>query len=312
MMAALTSPPMDALHHPAFQSLAQPALLCLACLALLRTARAPALRPWWPMGGAIALALSLGLWPGLLWPTTAQAHKLPWIALLGLLAMLPALLGSRAARSTDAPARPWGLGALAWLGAAAWLLGPVPTPGRLLAVLAGVLLLALLAWSPRAPQAEPTGAAGSAAALAVALLGLTALGGLGGSLLLAQLGLVLTVCAALPGLWTWGLPRSGLRLSAAALMPLGVAGLGLACLVYMGGQAPVASLGCLGLSLTAPWWLAGTTWSARHWRWRPLVVALLAALPVALALFWQASAGAPPGDAGSTDRDDPYYTPRWQ
>ena len=312
MMAPLHHLPMDALHHPAFQSLVQPALLCLACLGLLRTARAPALRPWWPMGGAIALALSLALWPGLAWPPTAQAHKLPWIALLGLLAMLPALLGSRAVRSTDAPARPWGLGALAWLGAAAWLLGPTPTPGRLLAVAAGVLLLALLAWSPRAPQAEPTGAAGSAAALAVALLGLTAMGGLGGSLLLAQLGLVLTVCAALPGLWTWGLPRSGLRLSAAALMPLGVAGLALACLVYAGAQVPTASLVGLGVSLTAPWWLAGTAWSARLWRWRPLVVALLAALPVALAVLWQANAGAPPADAGNTDPADPYYTPRWQ
>lgn len=303
---------MDALHHPAFQSLVQPALLCLACLGLLRTARAPGLRPWWPMGGAIALALSLAVWPGLVWPATAQAHKLPWIALLGLLAMLPALLDSRAARNTDVPARPWGLGALAWLGAAAWLLGPMPTPGRLLAVAAGVLLLALLAWSPRAPQAEPTGAAGSAAALAVALLGLTALGGLGDSLLLAQLGLVLAVCAALPGLWVWGLPRAGLRLSAAALMPLGVAGLALACLVHAGGQAPLASLGLLGVSLTAPWWLAGFAWSARHWRWRPLVVALLAALPVALAVLWQASAGAPPADAGTTVPDDPYYTPRWQ
>ncbi len=303
---------MDALHHPAFQSLVQPALLCLACLALLRTARAPALRRWWPMAGAIALVVSLALWPGLVWPTTAQAHKLPWVALLGLLAMLPALLGSRAARSTDAPARPWGLGALAWIGAAAWVLGPAPTPGRLSAVAGGVLLLAVLAWSPRAPQAEPTGAAGSAAALAVALLGLTALGGLGGSLLLAQLGLVLTVCAALPGLWTWGLPRSGLRLSAVALMPLGVAGLALACLVHAGGQAPAVSLGLLGVSLTAPWWLAGRAWSARHWRWRPLVVALLAALPVVLALLWQVGAGAPSTAPGAGETDDPYYAPRWQ
>lgn len=303
---------MDALHHPAFQSLVQPALLCLACLGLLRAARAPALRPWWPMGGAIALALSLALWPGLVWPTTAQAHKLPWIALLGLLAMLPALLGARAARSTDAPARPWGLGALAWLGAAAWLLGPAPTPGRLLAVAAGVLLLAVLAWSPRAPQAEPTGAAGSAAALAVALLGLAGLGGLGGSLLLAQLGLVLAVCAALPGLWVWALPRPGLRLSAAALVPLGLAGLALACLVHAGGRTPAASLAWLGLSLTAPWWLAGLAWSARHWRWRPLVVALLATLPVALALFWQAGAGAPTADPAAGEPDDPYYAPRWQ
>jgi len=95
---------MDALHHPAFQSLVQPALLCLACLGLLRTARAPGLRPWWPMGGAIALALSLAVWPGLVWPATAQAHKLPWIALLGLLAMLPALVVGRFRNRRLAPA----------------------------------------------------------------------------------------------------------------------------------------------------------------------------------------------------------------
>src|SRR5690606_13006453 len=110
------------------------------------------------------------------------------------------------------------------------------------------------------PQAAPTAAAGSAAALTVALLGLVALAFRGGSLLLAQLGLVLAVCAALPGLWAWLDRQGGLRLSATALMPSALAGLALAGMLQLGGQAPPAALALLGLCLSTPWWFAQRAW----------------------------------------------------
>lgn len=297
---------MDWLQHPAAQSLLLPALLSLLCLGLsaVLSRALPAHPAAWMLGAALAQLLSLAVWPGLHWPVGSAPGKLPWIALIGLLAMLPTLASRR-----DAPARPWGLAAIAWLGVAVWLLGPSPTPGRLLAEAGGVLLLAVLAWSPRAPQAAPTAAAASAAALTVALLGLVALALRGGSLLLAQLGLVLAVCAALPGLWLWARPRAGLRLGAAALMPSALAGLALACLLHLGGQAPPAALALLGLCLSTPWWFARRAWSARHWRWRPLVVALLAGLPLLLALAWQALDRAPRAAGG--DAESPYYQPNW-
>ena len=290
---------MQWLQHPGAQSLLLPALISVLCLGLLSAWRAAR-----PLSAGLAQALSLALWPGLVWPVGSAPGKLPWVALIALLALLPTLLARR-----DSPARPWGLAAIAWLGVAVWLLGPSATPGRLLAEAAGVLLLALLAWAPRRPDTESTDGAAAAAALSVALLGLVALALRGGSLLLAQLGLLLAVCCAVPGLWSWWRPRSGLRLGPAALMPSAVAGLALACLLHLGGQAPPAALALLGLSLSAPWWLSRTAWLARHARWRPLVVALLAALPLVLALGWQARSA--PGEPAAGQGEAPYYTPRW-
>jgi hypothetical protein len=294
------------LHHPAFQSLLLPALLALLGMGVLRAGLGPDRRDAAALGAALALVLAMAWWPGLVWPVSAQAHKLPWIAALGLLvSALPLAFGARFA---TAALRPWQLAALAWVVALVWLQGVAQPMRWLLGVAAGALVLAVLAASPRAPNAEPTGAAGSAAALGVAAAGLALLALLAGSLLLMQLGLTLAVCAALPGLWAWAWPRSGLRVSAVSLMPLALAALTLAWLNLATGQVAPGAMALVALATTAPWWLAGRPWSARHARWRPLVVALLAALPVVLALAWQL---ADPPAAAKHGTDDPYYTPRW-
>lgn len=62
-----------------------------------------------------------------------------------------------------------------------------------------------------------------AAVLTVASLGLAVMAGLGGSLLLAQLALMVATATAVPGLWAWWRPSSGLVVSATALLPLGLA-----------------------------------------------------------------------------------------
>lgn len=302
--------PWPFLHHPAFQSLLLPALASLLCMAVLRIALGAAHRAAAAMGAAVGWALAAAVWPGLVWPATAQAQKLPWIGLLALLAVLvtQALVRSMA----PSPARTWWLPAIAWAAGALWWLGVASVGPWLLATALGAAVLAALAWSTRAPHSEPTAAAGSAAALAVALLGLTALAALGGSLLLAQLALMVAACTGVLGLWAWAAPRSGPRVTAAALMPLATLALALAYLLNGNTTAPVhpGAMALLALAATTPWWGAQARWTAQHWRWRPLVVALLAALPVAAALGWQ---WVQPGgaDAAGAAPDDPYYTPRW-
>ncbi|MBL0919301.1 MAG: hypothetical protein IBJ14_11395 [Hydrogenophaga sp.] len=294
------------LHHPAFQSLLLPALLCLLCTGALRWWLGPAHRPWTPLGASLGLALAMLWWPGLVWPAATQAQKLPWIVLFGLLAAAGA---QRPARATaPSPRRPWLLATIAWAASAAWLLGLAAPLPLLTAVAGGAAVLAASAWSTRAPNAEPTAAAGSAAALALVLLGLAVLAVAAGSLLLAQLALMTTLATAVLGLWAWWWPRSGPRVTATSLMPLGIAALALATLNLATGRVHAGALGLLAVSLTAPWWAASARWTGRFWRWRPAVVALLAALPVAVALGWQLAA---PTEAPTGDADDPYYTPRW-
>ena len=295
-------------YHPAFQSLLLPALLSLACLGALRAGWGQARGPWVSLGAALGLVLALAAWPGLNWPATTQAHKLPWVVLASLLAMVPALASARTA-ARHHPLRPWLLAALVWGAASAWLLGMGAPLRLLLAAGGGALALGVSAWSTEAPGAEPTAAAGSAGALAVLLLGLVGMAVVAGSLLLAQLALMAAVATAVLGLWAWIGPRAGVRVGAAALMPLASSALVLLCLNLLSGQVPAGVPALLLLALTAPWWLARRAGAARHWRWRPLVVALLAAIPVLAALGWQAMW---PGDAGAgAAGEDPYYTPRW-
>lgn len=297
------------IHHPAFQSLLLPALLCLVCLGALRLGLGAARGPWVSLGAPLGLVLALAAWPGLGWPASTQAHKLPWVVLASALAVLLALASSTA-NARHRPLRPWLAAALVWLVASAWLLGLASPLHWPLAAAGGALALGVLAWSTEAPGAEPTAAAGSAGALAVVLLGLVGLAIGAGSLLLAQLGLMAAIASAVLGLWAWAWPRAGVRVGAAALMPLGSAALGLLCLNLATGRVPAGVPALLLLALTAPWWLARRAGAVPHWRWRPLVVALLAAIPVLAALGWQALR---PGDApgAGTAGDDPYYTPRW-
>jgi hypothetical protein len=84
-----------------------------------------------------------------------------------------------------------------------------------------------------------------AAVLTVACLGLVAAAGLGGSLLLAQLALMVAIATAVPGLWSWWLPSSGLWVAPAALLPQFVAALLVASALPMapwnGGPADTAA-----------------------------------------------------------------------
>lgn len=88
--------------------------------------------------------------------------------------------------------------------------------------LAGCAIAALLLWraaSGLAPARPWWRGIALAAVLTVACLGLAAAAGLGGSLLLAQLALMAAVAAAVPGLWSWWWPSSGLWVAPAALLP---------------------------------------------------------------------------------------------
>ncbi len=190
---------------------------------------------------------------------------------------------------------------------------PAPTPAQRVpwVALAALLAVALAqAWrgaAARPPGAPPADATGAAGALGVALFGLAGLAVLAASLLLAQLALMVAVATAVLGLWAWGWPRSGLRVSAAALLPLASAGLALAAMVAASGRVPWGAWALLALSQAVPWAFPRRGAARPAGRWRPLVVALIAALPVLAALAW--AAFAPPG--ASATPDDPYYTPRW-
>ncbi|MCW5668403.1 MAG: hypothetical protein KIT86_02005 [Hydrogenophaga sp.] len=102
--------------------------------------------------------------------------------------------------------------------------------------LAGTAIAALLLW--RATRGLPTArpwwrGIAFAAVLTLACLGLAAAAGLGGSLLLAQLALMVAVATAVPGLWSWWRPSSGLWMAPAALLPQLLAALWIAAALPM-------------------------------------------------------------------------------
>lgn len=102
--------------------------------------------------------------------------------------------------------------------------------------LAGCAIAALLLWraaSGLAPSRRWWRGIALAAVLTLACLGLAAAGGLGGSLLLAQLALMAAVAAAVPGLWSWWRPSSGLWVAPAALLPQLLAALWIAAALPM-------------------------------------------------------------------------------
>ena len=110
---------MTFLHHPAFQSVVLPLLLALGLGLCLR-----ALSPrWLTLAPALALLLSLAVWPGFAWPAVSRVQMLPWLALGGT-AVAALLVMLRVPVSTPWLAR-WGVGvwAVSWLaatGLAAW------------------------------------------------------------------------------------------------------------------------------------------------------------------------------------------------
>jgi len=340
---------VDILHHPALQSLVAPLVLALAGMGLLRAVPGPAGPRWAPFGAVLGFLAALALWPGFDWPATARAQKLPWIVLAGsALAALAALsMASRAGGVRASPLAAWLAAVLGWAGASSWLADAgVPSLQTAATVLAGTLVLALLAWGerlaparlrsaaggrPQAPSTATAEGAAAAAALTVAALGLAALAGSGGSLLLAQLALMLGTVSAVAGLWLWWRPGSGpagrssggyrstqhddtpVTVATAALMPLGLAWLSIAQALPAQAPAGSARLALLTLAFAVPPLLSRSAWGVQHPRRAPIAVAVLAAVPVALALAWQLGAGGSAADApGTVGDDDPYYTPQWR
>ncbi len=160
---------MNLLNHPAFQSLVLPLLLSVLGVAL-------ALRVGGPhraaLGASLGLLVAWSVFPGYVWPASARAQQVLWIALAGALVAVLLL----------------------------WRTPRVAAPrGR------GILMAGLLT---------------------VACLALAAAAALGGSLLLAQLAMMVATASAVPGLWSWWRPASGVVVSAVSLLPMA-----LACLV---------------------------------------------------------------------------------
>ena len=260
------------LHHPAFQSLLLPCVLTLLAMAVLRAVGGAR---WAPLGAALGLLGALAWLPGFEWPAVSRVQKLPWIVLAGL-ALAAVAMALR--RNAHAPQR---------------------------------------AGAPAQPAA-----AASAAALTVAALGLAALAAGGGSLLLAQLALMLATCTAVLGAWLWLRPAAMPPLPLMPLMPLLLAWLALAWTWALSSalssalapgsaakafSADAARLALIALALAVPPLLLRLRWVQARPRWTPLLAAVLAALPVVVAVAWQFSA--PAAQAPGPLDDDPYYTP---
>lgn len=121
-------------------------------------------------------------------------------------------------------------------------------------VLVGTVIAAVWLWR----RAESSRAARRgiplAATLTVASLILTALAGTGGSLLVAQLALMLAVATAVPGLWAWWWPSSRLVVPSPALLPQALAWLLLAATLALGGTSPASSDAATEDPYYAPQW----------------------------------------------------------
>ena len=260
------------LHHPAFQSLLLPCVLALLAMAVLRAVCGAR---WAPLGAALGLLGALAWLPGFEWPAASRVAKLPWVVLAGLALAAAAMAlqrGGHAARQAGAPVQP----------------------------------------------AQPAGAA-SAGALTVSALGLAALAGGGGSMLLAQLALMLATCSAVLGAWLWlrpapaALPLAPLLLAwlalawSWALSSAIAAGAASTTTLNAAAAADAARLALLALAFAAPPLLLRLRWAQARPRWTPPLAALLAALPVIVAVVWQFST--PAAQAPGTPDDDPYYTP---
>lgn len=142
-----------------------------------------------------------------------------------VLPLLLSVLGVAVALRVGGPKRA-ALGAgvgllLAW----AWFPGYVWPPGARAqqvpwVALVGAVVALLLAWRKPARAAPRLRGILLAGILALASLALAAGAALGGSLLLAQLALMVATASAVPGLWSWWRPSSGVVVSASALLPM--------------------------------------------------------------------------------------------
>lgn len=327
-------------HHPAFQSLFLPLLLALLGMLLVRAALGARHAGW---GALLGLLAALAWWPGMDWPATARVQKLPWLVLVSL-----GLLVAQGVRGGPGAGRQPALwlvlvALLVWATAAGWLAGGQTGALALGAAIGfGGLVLLGLGWGHDGPSdlggtganghpVAPTSNRLTVAVLIFASLGLAALAGTGGSLLLAQLVLMLASSLAVLGAWAWFRPDSGVRVAPALRLAFGLVWLGLAWSWLLsapgagqGTMSPIdsaaaARAGGLALALVVPALLAGRAGVSRQSQpgsiWRKALVLALAAMPVLLALGWPGAAGlAPMADTASdpTDLDDPYLTPSWR
>jgi hypothetical protein len=298
------------IHHPAFQSLFLPLLLALLGISVLWAGLGARHAAW---GGLLGLLGALAWLPGFEWPTVTRTQKLPWIVLAGLgLAALDALRGGANGR----PALAWLAALLAWAAAGLWLAGAAADPLALAAAaMLGWAVLSLLAWGR---GDAPAPGALAAAVLTLATLGLAGLAATGGSLLLAQLALMLASTVAAAGCWAWLRPASGLVVSPALLMCFGLAWLSIAWSWVLAAPAPAfgnasaVRVAILTLAFLVPAMLPRLRAPARAKPWLPWTAVLLAAVPVVLAVAWPGGIQVAPMPDTAADPDDLYLTPSWR
>lgn len=301
------------LHHPAFQSLVLPLLLALVGMAALRAWRGGRFALW---GAVIGLLGAFAWLPGFQWPADARHLKLPWIVLAGLgVAVLAfARCGLRAK-----PVWVVCAAVLGWVAAGLWLAGgqaSLPLLGA--AGLVGWAVLQQGVWGWR--DVAPSDVAVWAIVMVAAALGLAGLVAAGGSLLLAQLALMLATTVGAAGGWTCWRPSSGMVAAPWVFLTFGLAWLSLAWSWVLGAPAPAEAhavrVAFVALAFLVPALLSRLCVSATAQRWRlPLAVllaALLAALPVALAMAWPGNTATLRMPDTAVDPDDPYLTPSWR
>jgi len=211
------------------------------------------------------------------------------------------------------------LGALAWMPGFHW-----PADARhlklpwvvLAALVVGVLLQRL--WRRR--DAAPGSAAVWAVVMVAAALGLAGLAAVGGSLLLAQLAVMLAVTAGAAGAWAGWRPSSADGAAPWVWLAFGLAWLTLAWGWVLGAPPPAEGhalrVAIVALAFLLPALLSRLCVSAkarrRRWAWAIFLAGLLAALPVTQVVVWPD----PTATQGMPDTapvlDDPYLTPSWR
>ena len=250
-----------------------------------------------------------------------------------VLPLLLALLGMAALRAWRGEHWAlWGavvglLGALAWLPGFQW-----PADARhlkvpwIVAAGLGVAVLLQAVWRGR--DAAPAEIAVWAFVTVAAALGLAGLAAVGGSLLLAQLALMLATTAAAACGWACWRPAAATAAARGVFLAFGVAWLSLAWCWVLGAPPPAEThavrVAILALVFVVPVLLARlrSVASARRLRlpWAqalPVLLAvllalLLAALPVALAVVWPGATTVKRMPDTAVELDDPYLTPSWR
>lgn len=296
------------MHDPVFQSLLLPLLLSALGIAWMRWVAGPEGAAW---GGLFGLLGALAWLPGFEWPALARTQKLPWLVLLGLALLMLDTLHRRVAGRPAAVGLATGLAGLLWLLAAVWLAGGRVGAGAIAAAVAcGALVLAV---TPARGAWDLTHGVGrrvqAAAVLTLASLGLVGLCALGGSLLLAQLALMLAVALGLVAAVSVLRPAWCGPPGPAVLLAFGTGWLALAWTWVL--AAPVAqAAGAVDLPRAARVAVLALALGAPLLRWRTARTLLLAAVPLglALALAWGAGADPTTMPSKADDTDDPYLT----